>query len=345
MARRRLWMRGVLTGIGAAFAASRALAMASRFDLTGKVVLITGGSRGLGLELARAFAARGAQLAICAREPGELAAAKRELQARGTRVSTFICDITHPVRVEAVVRQVVETFGGLDVVVNDAGIIQVGPAETLSLRDFREAMDTNFFGTLHTIWAALPHLRAQGGGRIVNITSIGGAVAVPHLLAYSAAKFAAVGLSTGLCAELARENIVVTTVVPGLMRTGSVDNALFKGQRAKELTLFSVASSLPGLTLSSERAAKKIVRACEQGTRFVTLGAPFKLLRELAAIFPSTTTAALSQIARMLPDGHPLQRGQVARPGRDFARAKPPLLTRANDAAAVRNNEDPAQWH
>lgn len=342
---RRLWLRGVLTGAGAALAARAAVSYARRLDLTGKVVLVTGGSRGLGLELARAFGARGAQLALCARDEDELAVARRDLQARGVRVATFLCDVTHPQPVETMVRRVVETFGGLDVVVNDAGIIQVGPAEALALRDFRLAMDTNFFGTLHVIWAALPHLRAQGGGSIVNITSIGGAVAVPHLLAYSAAKFAALGLSSGLCAELARENIAVTTVVPGLMRTGSADNALFKGQRGKEVALFSVAASLPGLTMGSARAAKKIVRACERRARFVTLGAPFKLLRALAATFPSTTTAALAQVARLLPDGHTLHRGQLARPGRDFARAKPPLLTRPNDRAAARNNEVPAPRH
>jgi short-subunit dehydrogenase len=104
--------------------------------------------------------------------------------------------------------------------VNNAGVIQMGPVEDQSLEDFEEALGTMFYGVLMPIWSVLPQMISRGEGRIVNITSIGGKLSVPHLLPYNCAKFAAVGLSEGLRAELGRSKISVTTIVPGLMRTG-----------------------------------------------------------------------------------------------------------------------------
>src|SRR6185369_715880 len=117
--------------------------------------------------------------------------------------------------VERLVEAVHRRYGRVDVLVNNAGIIQAGPYESLSLEDFRAAMAANFWGTVHATLAVLPGMRARGGGRIVNVTSIGGTIAVPHLLAYTASKFAAVGFSTGLAVEAARHGVHVTTVVPG----------------------------------------------------------------------------------------------------------------------------------
>ena len=105
--------------------------------------------------------------------------------------------------------------------VNNAGMIQVGPLATTTKEDFVTALDVMFWGTLYPTLAVLPQMRARGRGHIVNITSIGDLVSVPHLLPYTCAKFAAVGLSEGLRAELGPVGIRVTTVVPGLMRTGS----------------------------------------------------------------------------------------------------------------------------
>ena len=158
-----------------------------------------------------------------------------------------------------------ERFGRMDVLVNNAGIISVGPAQAMTRQDFAEAMDVDFWGTLNPILAVLPQMRERRGGRIVNITSIGGKVSVPHLLPYSCAKFAATALSEGLRAELARDGIVVTTIVPGLLRTGSYDQALFKGDHAGEYDWFSVSDNLPGQSISAERAAREIVRATRRG--------------------------------------------------------------------------------
>jgi short-subunit dehydrogenase len=120
-------------------------------------------------------------------------------------------------------------------------------------------------------------MRERGGGRVANIASIGGLVAVPHLLPYSASKFALVGLSQGMHAELAREGILVSTIAPGLMRTGSPRNALFKGAREQEYAWFAISDSLPLLSMSATRAARRIVQAIERGEARVVLGLPAKI--------------------------------------------------------------------
>jgi short-subunit dehydrogenase len=203
-------------------------------------------------------------------------------------------------------------------------------------------MAANYWGTVHATLAVLPEMRARRRGRIVNVTSIGGTVAVPHLLAYTASKFAAVGFSTGLAAEAARHGIRVTTVVPGLMRTGSFIRALFKGDREREMSAFSVAASLPVLTLDADRAARRIVRACERGERFVTVGVPWKALRLAAAVAPAIATAAFALVARLLPGSTPDAAREPARPGylhrAGIARSH---LTLLQDRAAARNNERP----
>ena len=114
-----------------------------------------------------------------------------------------------------------------------------------TVADFEDAMGTMFWGMVYTTLAALPQMTERGAGRIVNITSIGGKVAVPHLLPYCCAKFAAVGFSEGIRAELAKDHIKVTTVVPGLLRTGSHANAVFKGDHHKEYGWFSLAATRP----------------------------------------------------------------------------------------------------
>src|SRR5204863_5194639 len=118
---------------------------------------------------------------------------------------------------------------------------------------------------LFTTLSVLPAMRRQGEGRIVNISSIGGKIAVPHLLPYDASKFALTGFSEGLRAELLKDGIYVTTVCPGLMRTGSPRNADFKGQHEAEYAWFSIGDSLPGMSMSAEAAAERIVTAFRQG--------------------------------------------------------------------------------
>ncbi|MGZ6142294.1 MAG: SDR family NAD(P)-dependent oxidoreductase, partial [Myxococcales bacterium] len=279
---------------GVAFGLRRTLAYVW---FEGKVVLITGGSRGLGLVLARELAARGAKLAICARDGAELERARAELAVRGAEVLAVECDVSLPAQAQSLVEQTLHRFGRLDVLINNAGIIQVAPLESMGLRDFREAMENNYFGQLQVTLAALPHMRRRRQGRIVNICSIGGAVAIPHLLAYTASKFAAVGFSEGLCAEMRSSGVRVTTVLPGILRTGSFVNALFKGRQQSEMAWFSVGASLPGSSVGAERAARRILRACALGEPYVTIGLQAKALRLVHGLVPGLVNRALALAA------------------------------------------------
>jgi NAD(P)-dependent dehydrogenase (short-subunit alcohol dehydrogenase family) len=286
---------------GAAAAAVVARRPAGRHDHRDGVALVTGGSRGLGLLIGRELAARGYRLAICARDADELASAESDLAARGAEVLAVRCDVADRDQVERMVGSVVDRFGRLDVLVNNAGIIKVAPVTAMTVDDFAEAHDVMFWGTLYPTLAALPHLLEHGGGRIINITSIGGKISAPHLLPYGCAKFAAVGLSEGLRAELSGTGTTVTTVVPGLMRTGSHLRAYFKGQRQKEFAWFALAASLPVLSMDAERAARRVVAAGLAGRAELILTPAAKLGVRVHGVMPATTVRALGVVNRLLP--------------------------------------------
>lgn len=286
-----------LAGAGVYAAATAAVRWSRRFDFRDKVVLITGGSRGLGLELAREFAAAGARIAICGRDAEDLHTAVEDLAGRGAReVVAVPCDVTDQHQVSRMVGEVVARLGGIDVVVNNAGTITVAPLEHMTLADYGDAMRTHFYGPLYVTTVALPHLRARGGGRIVNISSIGGKVAVPHLLPYSASKFALTGWSEGLRAELQKDNIYVTTVCPGLMRTGSPRNAYFKGQHRQEYAWFHVSDALPLTAMHARRAARQVVTACRDGRAEIILSVQAKVAAKLFGLFPGLGAQAAALI-------------------------------------------------
>jgi NAD(P)-dependent dehydrogenase (short-subunit alcohol dehydrogenase family) len=297
------WMVGVAAGVGAAVAAS-ALLRKDDESLLGQVALITGGSRGLGLSLAREFAKRGCRIAICARDAGELRDARRDLERRGAEVLTVQCDVGDQQQVESMTARVLERFGRVDVLVNNAGEIQVGPLESMTVEDFERAMQVMFWGTVYPTLALLPQFTARKSGRVVNITSIGGKVAVPHLLPYTCAKFAAVGFSEGLHAELRDSGVKVVTIAPGLMRTGSYLNADFKGDAEKESAWFGLSSSLPGLTISGDRAARQIADATVRGTAEKVLTTPANVLARFHGVAPGLTSEILGLVAGLLPSGH-----------------------------------------
>jgi NAD(P)-dependent dehydrogenase (short-subunit alcohol dehydrogenase family) len=272
-----------------------------RPDQHDAVALISGGSRGLGLLIARELAARGFRLVICARDPAELAQAEADLTRRGAQVLAVPCDVADRERVEQLVSSVISRFGRIDVLVNNAGIIQVAPLMVTTVEDFAAAHAVMFWGTLYPTLAALPHMRERGNGRIINVTSIGGKISAPHLLPYNCAKFAAVGFSEGLRAELLGTGVTVTTVVPGLMRTGSHLRAHFKGDRRKEFAWFALAASLPGLSMDAERAAHRIVDAGIAGRAELILTPAAKLGVWTHGLFPGTTARALGVVNRVLP--------------------------------------------
>jgi len=310
--------------------------------LAGKVALITGGSRGLGLVLARTMGQRGMRVVICARDEEELERARASLAAEGIDATALPCDVTDEEGVAGLVADIEENIGPVDVLVNNAGIIQLGPSEAMRLDDYRRAMDVMFWGALNTAEAVLPRMRARRRGTMVNVTSIGAAVGIPHLAPYIASKFALRGWSEALGAEMARYGVTVITVVPGLMRTGSFGHALVKGRRYAEASIFSLLSSLPLITESAERAARRIVRAVERGERFVVLGAPAKLLRLAHALFPGGVVRGLGVVNRLLPPPDEGARDAMPLPGEIFRRGLArSILTALGDRAAKKYNEEP----
>lgn len=322
--------------VAGGFAAWLLLRRSRRFDFRGASVLITGGSRGLGLEMARLFAAEGGRLTLLARNAGELERARRELADGGGDVLVRTCDVGDREDAERAVDFVIKTRGRIDVLINNAGIVQIGPWEHMTLRDYEEAMAVHAWGPLYLIRAAVPHMREAGGGRIVNISSIGGLVAVPHLLPYSMSKFALTGLSDGLRAELARDGIRVTTVAPGLMRTGSHMNALTKGQHEKEFAWFAAAAGV--LSTSSRRAARRIVKACRYGEARVVLTSQARLLQAANALLPGVTAAGMILAVRFLPGPTGRVGDQVKSGWESLSGFAPSVLTRRADRAIPRNN-------
>jgi short-subunit dehydrogenase len=329
----------MLTGtVGGALALREAVRRRRTIDLRGKTVLITGGSRGLGLLMAREAANQGANLAICARDTEELKRAQEDLTRRGARVAAVRCDATNKGQVEAMIRIVHECFGRVDVLINNAGVIQAGPSEVMTPQDYEEAMKVHFWAPLYTTLAVLPEMRRRRSGRIVNISSIGGKVSVPHLLPYSASKFALTGFSEGLRAELAKDGILVTTVCPGLLRTGSARHAYVKGQHRTEYALFSIMDALPLFSMNAERAARQIIAACKRGDPELVLSVQAKLGAAFHGLFPGLTADALGLVNRFLPG--PGESGTERVQGKDSESAlSPSLLTILNEKAAMNNNE------
>jgi NAD(P)-dependent dehydrogenase (short-subunit alcohol dehydrogenase family) len=317
------------------FARSQAV---RHYDYRNRIALITGGSRGLGLVLARHLAAEGARVAICARDEEELEQARHDLESRGADVLAVPCDLRNRGDIESMVRRINEHFGRIDLVINNASILAVGPFEEMTLDDFHEAMNSNFWSGVYTTMAVLPQMRARREGRIVNITSIGGRIPAPHLLPYTASKFAFTGFSRGIRSELLKDGIVVTTVVPGLMRTGSPRNASFKGQHQLEYAWFKISDSLPFVSIDADRAARQILDAARRGDVEITLTTPARLAVRLDALFPEATGGLLAAAARMLPGPGGIGRS-AAKGSESESAATASILTRMTDRAAERNNE------
>jgi NAD(P)-dependent dehydrogenase (short-subunit alcohol dehydrogenase family) len=270
-------------------------------DLDGRVVLITGGSRGLGLLLAREIGGQGARVIVVARDEAELERAQQDLEARGIAASTIVADVATAAEAQRIVVDVLARYGRLDVLINNAGVISVGPLEHMTVGDFEESLSVHFWGPFHAMRAAIPHMREAGGGRIVNISSIGGKVGVPHLASYCTGKFALTGFSTAARAELACDGVLVTTVSPGLMRTGSPFNAWFKGQYRQEFTWFAIADSLPVLSIEGRRAARQIVDALRHGDAELVVSWPARLAIAASAVAPNMIGWAMGFANRLLP--------------------------------------------
>ena len=265
------------------------------------VALVAGASRGLGLLVARELGRAGHRVVICARDETELSSARDLLDDAGVTVTTRVCDVTDRSAVQALVADVEDNVGPIATAITVAGVIHVGPLESVTEEHFAEAVDIILWGPVHVALAVLPAMRRRGSGRIGTVTSIGGLVSVPHLLPYSTAKFGAVGFAQGLSAELAGTGITSTTIVPGLMRTGGHLHAQFTGQQTEEYAWFAAAGSLPLVSMDAERAAAKMVHAVLAGKPTVILSPLAKVGARVHGLAPATTVRLMGLAARLLP--------------------------------------------
>jgi short-subunit dehydrogenase len=260
----------------------------------GRVSIITGGSSGLGLALAHRFGRAGLKLVLAARTMSDLERAKLELLSSNSvateaDVHLFACDLSQRSQADALIGATVERFGTVDVLINNAGVMEVGPMEDQPVEAYERSMAVNFFSAVYTSYAALPILLKKKASAIVNISSVGGKVAVPHLLPYVASKFALTGFSEGMHAELRQRGVRVITVCPGLMRTGGETHAKFRGQVMNEKAWFQTSARTPFLAANVTRAAERIFSAVKDRRSEITITPQAWLAARFAGIAPEST--------------------------------------------------------
>jgi len=303
--------------------------------------LVLGASRGLGLLMAAELGAAGYDLAVVARSADGLDAARGDLEATGARVVTLPADLSVRAQAESCVDAAARELGGLDVVIANAGIIQVGPLSAIDAQDVADAHDAIFWAAVYPVLRAVEVMRRAGTrGHIGVVTSIGGKIPTPHLLPYTAAKFATTGFAEALRTEVAKDGITVTTAIPGLMRTGSPRNALVAGDREPEYRWFALLDSIPLLSMDARAAARRIVRATLAGRGEVVLTPAAKVGIRVHGVAPAVTTGLLALLNRLLPDPGP---GASAAPEPGHSLPEQPgwfrALTTLTGRAATRNRE------
>lgn len=197
-------------------------------------VLVTGASEGIGKATALLFAHKGYDLILAARRAEPLETVVQEVEQLGCSALAIPADVKEPEQVKALVQKALDRYGSVDVLINNAGIYVSGPVEEFSLEDWHQTVDTNFWGYVHTIQALLPHFLARGSGTIVNLSSIGGKVALPYVTPYCASKFAVTGLTKSLHAELSPRGIQVCGIYPNLIKSNFTERAIFRGQNPQD---------------------------------------------------------------------------------------------------------------
>src|SRR3954462_5169031 len=189
-------------------------------DLQNKIAIVTGGSKGIGRGIAEALVGEGVSVCISARHQAEIDEAVNQLASKGKgRAIGFVCDVRDYDQVKALTDHAVDEFGGLDILINNAGIGIFKTVAETSPEDFRAVLETNVFGVFYCCHEAIPRMKQRGGGYIINISSLAGTNAHPRLAAYNASKFGLNGFSEALMQEVRHDNIKVSYIMPGSVNT------------------------------------------------------------------------------------------------------------------------------
>jgi len=261
--------------------------------VAGKTVLITGGSDGIGLATARAFARKGARLALLARDSAKLqraAAIIRQESPDTLEPRTVSCDVTDSDAVRRAFQGIHDAAGSIDVLVNNAGISTYGQAEETPLAAARRVMDVDYFGAVHCILAVLPIMRAQNAGVILSVASVAGLYGIPYLGAYGAAKAALARYCQALRAELADTGIDILMVYPGYTQTDLFDKEECYGGARRPVGPYD----------PPEAVASAIVRAVGKRRREVVLSRDGRRLALARRLAPSMIDRTLAGVARRL---------------------------------------------
>lgn len=279
-----------------------------RASYAGLSAVITGGSRGLGFAMARALLEDGASVTLLARDAEELDRACAQLNEHSDRVFSVVCDVTQFEALETALAEARARFGKVDFFVHNAGSVTVGPFASMTDEDFSAQMRIHFDAAVQGLRAIHPYLRMQDGGRILMVSSIGGRVPIPHMAPYCASKFALGGFAQAVRPELLRDGISLTVAYPGLMRTGSPKQAVFKGDHEREFAWFATGDSIPGLSMSAASAARKMLDAALEGRAEIVVGLPAKLADTFYHSFPELFASLSAVATRFLPSDRSKER-------------------------------------
>lgn len=260
-----------------------------------KTIIITGASSGIGRALALLLADEGAWLALAARDAQRLESLAGECQKRGSRATAISTEVGDEAQCKALIEGAQETYGRIDMLVNNAGIDVVSKLEDLSdLRLFKQVVDVNFYGTVHCTYFALPYLK-ETQGRIVNISSLGGILAIPYNTSYIASKFAVIGFSDSLRMEVAEAGISVTVICPSLVATEFHERYLDKNGQPKGPSGRVIYTEK---TLTADQCAQIVLRAARLRRRQVVMR-PGNLALWLKLIAPELVDQmAISRVLR-----------------------------------------------
>jgi NAD(P)-dependent dehydrogenase (short-subunit alcohol dehydrogenase family) len=272
-----------------------------RLDLRGRVAIVTGGARGLGLAITRALVQQGCRVAICGRDGDTVRRCVEQLRAEGFTVEGQSCDVSDPAQVNAFVREVTERYGVIDILVNNAGQCYVGPASELDALDMQRALQNVFWGQFHVTKAVLPQMRQRRFGRIVNVTSLRGKLPIPHQSAYVAAKYAATGWSEAIALELEHEGVTVSTITPPPLRNGAPLHSHYNGRREAEFEWFATALTSPLSAIAAERVARVVVEAIVYGQHESAVSPLCWMAVRAHGLAPNLVAGMLRWVARRMP--------------------------------------------
>lgn len=260
-------------------------------------VLITGASQGAGKATALTFAAQGWDVVLAARNPERLSAVAKEIQGMGRQALAIPTDVGSAEQVAILIEKALAAFGSVDVLVNNAGICLTGPMVNTTLEDWHQILNTNLWGSIHTIQAILPAMQQQGHGTIINVGSFGGKMPLPHMTAYCTSKYALTGLTETLRLELASQNIHVGIVHPGVINSDFLERAQFRGateQAASDRQQQMAQVLQSGWVSQPDDIAQAVWKAVQQKQADVVVG-PVAIATELNRLFPQLTQWALAK--------------------------------------------------